>query len=239
MMRIGELAKRTGVSVRTLHHYDAIGLLVPSHRSESGHRLYGRDEMIRLQQILSLRQMGLPLEEIASLLGGPATTAPRILAMHIDRLRRQITAQQELCTRLEALASRFTAAEGPSVDELIETMETITMYEEMYGKYFTPEQLETLRQRREQLGDAHLREVEQEWPRLIAEVQELKSKGTDPKDPRMQQLAKRWMELIAEFTGGDPAIAQSVANLYRGEPKFEAQMGLDGSLFAYVKQALQ
>ncbi|MEA2488332.1 MAG: hypothetical protein QOH21_124, partial [Acidobacteriota bacterium] len=56
--KIGELAKRTGVSVRTLHHYDEIGLLTPSHRTESGHRLYGREEVIRLQQIVSLRQVG-------------------------------------------------------------------------------------------------------------------------------------------------------------------------------------
>src|SRR5687768_16281487 len=68
MIRIGELAKRTGISIRTLHHYDDVGLLSPPHRTVSGHRLYGREEIVRLQQILSLRQSGLSLDEIGELL---------------------------------------------------------------------------------------------------------------------------------------------------------------------------
>jgi MerR family transcriptional regulator, thiopeptide resistance regulator len=68
--KIGELAKRTGVSIRTLHHYDDIGLLSPSHRTESGHRVYGREEVVRLQQILSLRQNGFSLEQIRDALNG-------------------------------------------------------------------------------------------------------------------------------------------------------------------------
>src|SRR5436853_6916 len=58
MWKVGQLAKRTGISVRTLHHYDQIGLLTPSHRTESGHRLYDRDDVVRLQQIVMLRQRG-------------------------------------------------------------------------------------------------------------------------------------------------------------------------------------
>ncbi|HKO00391.1 MAG TPA: MerR family transcriptional regulator, partial [Thermoanaerobaculia bacterium] len=68
LFKVGELAKRTGMSVRTLHHYDAIGLLQPSRRSESGHRLYDRDDVARLQQIKSLRQLGFALDEIRELL---------------------------------------------------------------------------------------------------------------------------------------------------------------------------
>ena len=63
-MKVGELAKRTGVSVRTLHYYDEIGLLSPSHRSEAGYRLYSAEDIARLQQIKSLRQLGFRLEEI-------------------------------------------------------------------------------------------------------------------------------------------------------------------------------
>ena len=63
-MKVGDLAKQTGVSVRTLHYYDEIGLLSPSGRTETGYRLYAKDDIIRLQQIVSLREIGLSLDEI-------------------------------------------------------------------------------------------------------------------------------------------------------------------------------
>src|SRR4051812_4830938 len=68
--RIGELAKVAGVTVRTLHHYDELGLLVPSERTVAGHRLYDAGDVERLYRLLALRNLGLPLEEIGVLLDG-------------------------------------------------------------------------------------------------------------------------------------------------------------------------
>ena len=229
--KIGELATRTGVSIRTLHHYDEIGLLSPSHRTESGHRLYGREEVVRLQQILSLRQTGFSLEEIRGMLARRQSGAQQIIERHIARMRQQIAAQEDLCARLEAIAARYDSA---TAEEFIQAIEVMTMFE----KYYTKEQLETLRQRADALGAEHIKEVEQEWQRLIAEVRAEMQKGTDPKDPRMQALARRWMELVHEFTGGDPGITQSLQNLYKGEPEFAAQQSLDSEVFSYVRKAL-
>ena len=75
-----ELAKRTGLTVRTLHHYDSIGLLRPSGRSESGYRLYDRDDVARLHGIQALRGMGVPLAEVARLLEGGADAMQALLA---------------------------------------------------------------------------------------------------------------------------------------------------------------
>ena len=229
--KIGELAKRTGVSIRALHHYDEIGLLVPSRRTESGHRLYGRDEVVRLQQVLSLRQMGFSLGDIREMLAHRPSDARRVIELHIARLRDQIATQQDLCARLEAIAAHYPSA---SAEEFIQAIEVMTMFE----KYYTKEQLETLQQRAATIGDARIREVEQEWPKLIAEVRAEMQRGTDPKDPRMQALAKRWMDLVQEFTGGDPGITQSLKNLYAGEPGVAAERGLDSEIFAFVKKAL-
>lgn len=63
-LKVGDLTKQTGVSVQALHYYDEIGLLSPPHRTEAGYRLYGEDDIIRLQQIVSLRQIGFSLEQI-------------------------------------------------------------------------------------------------------------------------------------------------------------------------------
>ena len=180
-MKVGELAKRTGISVRTLHHYDEIGLVSPSHRTESGHRLYGREEIVRLQQVLSLRQLGFPLEEIRDVLARRDFDAQRLVLDHIARLKRQIAAQQELCARLEAVAAHY---ESASADEFIQAIEVMTMFD----KYYTKDQLDTLAKRGEMLGPEKMREVQEEWPRLIASVREEMQRGTDPKDPG----CRRW-----------------------------------------------
>ena len=70
-MKVGELARKTGVSVRTLHYYNEIGLLSPSLRTEAGHRLYAAGDIVRLQQVRSLRQPGFSLEEIRGRLEHP------------------------------------------------------------------------------------------------------------------------------------------------------------------------
>ena len=77
--RVGELARLAHVSVRTLHHYDAIGLLRPSGRSESGYRLYAGADLERLQQVLFYRELGFPLAEIRCVMSDPAFDRPTAL----------------------------------------------------------------------------------------------------------------------------------------------------------------
>ncbi len=87
----------------------------------------------------------------------------------------------------------------------------------MYERYYTPEQLQQLEERRRELGEDRIREVEAEWPRLMAEVQAELDRGTDPCDARVQALAARWKGLVEEFTGGNEGIRQSLGNLYQNE----------------------
>lgn len=207
--KVGELARSTGLTVRTLHHYDQVGLLSPSHRTASGHRLYGPEDVARLQQIRSLRELGFSLDEVREFLERPDASPRRVVRMHVERLREQIAMQRRLCERLEAIADSLDRAEEVSAADLLRTMEMMSMYE----KYYTPEQLEELKQRRETVGEDRIREVEAEWPRLTAEVRAEMQNGTDPADPRVQELARRWMGLVREFTGGDPEIARAAKRL--------------------------
>ena len=211
--KVGELARQTGMTVRTLHHYDEIGLLSPSHRTAAGHRLYVEDDIARLQQIASLRNLGFPLDDIRDVLNQRRMSPLQIVKLHADRMREQVRTQQRLVERLDALAEGLRQAEQPSADQLIATIEEITMFE----KYYTQEQMDYLAQRREQVGEARIKEVEAEWPALMAEVQAELDRGTDPCDPRVQELARRWKGLIEEFTGGDAGIRQSLGNLYQNE----------------------
>lgn len=231
--KVGELAKVTQLTIRTLHHYDEIGLLSPSCRTDSGHRVYGEDDIVRLQQILSLRQLGFSLEEIKSCLKQKDFSPLKVIQMHLESLNKEIEDQQRLRDRLSSLERALKSTEKVSVDEFLKTIEVIAMYE----KYFTKEQLEELANRKKALGEEHLQKVQEEWPKLIANVRREMEKGTDPADPVMQKLAKRWEELIREFTGGNPEIRAAVANMYRGEPQVQSQFGLDPSIAQYVSKA--
>ena len=151
-LKVGDLARRTGLTVRTLHHYDAIGLLKPSLHTEAGYRLYTRADVARLQQVLSLRQLGFSLEEVRACLDRPDFSPLEVIRLHVARLREQIELQRKLCERLETLAVYLRAAGEVSADEFLGTIEEMTMMEAMAEKYFTPEQLQVIKQRREQAG---------------------------------------------------------------------------------------
>ena len=90
LMKIGELAKQTGLSIRTLHYYDEIELLSPSHRTDVGHRFYSDQDIIRLQQILSLRQLGFSLSEIRECLQSPDYALLQVINLHCARIREQM-----------------------------------------------------------------------------------------------------------------------------------------------------
>jgi DNA-binding transcriptional MerR regulator len=233
--KVGELARRTGVSVRALHHYDEIGLLSPSHRSEAGYRLYTEIDVARLQQIRSLRALGFSLEEARDFLKRPEVTPDRVLQLHIAHLKEQIAAQQSLADRLEQVARRWRSDEKVPTEEFLQIIEVTNMT----TKYYTPEQMEQLKQRREMLGEDHIRQAEAEWPELIAKVQAEMDRGTDPADERVQQLARRWMELVREFTGGNPGIEKSMGNMWKEETNVH---GFDTAnmrkLMGYVGQAM-
>jgi DNA-binding transcriptional MerR regulator len=232
--KVGELARRTGLTVRTLHHYDQVGLLRPSRRTPAGHRLYGEADVARLQQIQSLRRLGFGLDEVRDALDRPELSPLRVVQLHLERVRGEIRLRQRLCERLEAIAARLGTAEGVSAEEFIQTIEAMTMFE----KYYTPEQLEELSQRREQLGEDRMREVQDEWPKLMDEVRAEMERGTDPADERVQALARRWAGLVREFTGGNPGIERSLGNLYQNESTVHG-MDVAGMrpLMEYVQRA--
>ncbi|HLQ36687.1 MAG TPA: MerR family transcriptional regulator [Planctomycetota bacterium] len=233
-LKVGELARRSGVSVRTLHYYHEIGLLSPKQRSTAGHRCYTEADVVRLLRIRSLQQMGFSLDEVGACLLRKDFSPERVLALHLERLRSQIAHSQRLCQRLESLLARMRGEAAVSVGEFLETIEAITMFE----KYYTQEQLQKLSDRRTQLGEDSIRAVEAEWPQLVLAVRAEMDKGTDPKAPAVQQLAARWKQLLALFTGGDDGIRQSAAKLMTQEPQARARFGLDAGLCEYVRRAL-
>lgn len=237
--KVGALAARTGLTVRTLHHYDAIGLLSPSGRTESlhgsGHRLYTATDVARLHQILCLKQLGFSLEQMKEYMTRADYDPREVVRLHLANVRQQATELAQLGDRLELLAAALDAADTVSPDTFLETIEVMTMIE----KYYTPEQLVQLKARKEKVGNARIKEVETEWPQLMAEVQAAMSAGTDPADPKVQELAKRWVGLVNEFTGDDPSIFKSLSSMYASEDNVR---GMDVKamrpMMEYVQKAM-
>ncbi len=237
-LKVGELAKQTGLSIRTLHYYDEIGLLSPSRRTESGHRLYVAGDVARLQQVKSLQYLGFSLEEIRETLDRPDFSARRVIELHLSRLREQIELQQKLRERLEKIAARLSPAEEVSAEEFVQTMEVIRMSERL-EKYYTPEQLEELEERKRAIGEERIQQVEAEWPELMEQVRAEMDAGTDPSDERVQRLAKRWMELVWEFTGGNPEIGRSVRNVWQQEETIHGvDTGSMREMMEYISRAM-
>lgn len=104
-LKVGELARRTGLTVRALHHYDSIGLLRPSARSDSGYRLYNQNDVARLHVIQALRRMGLALADVAKLLDGGEVTLPALLGRQIGMLDQEIAQAHALRERLGTMRS--------------------------------------------------------------------------------------------------------------------------------------
>jgi MerR family transcriptional regulator, thiopeptide resistance regulator len=237
-LKVGELAKRTGLTVRTLHHYDEIALLRPSLHTESGHRLYTMGDLARLQQIVSLRQLGFSLDQVRDCLKRPDFSPLEVIVMHAARLREQVELQQRLCERLEAIAAHLRKAGDVSADDFLKTIEGMTMIE----SYYTPEQMEYLNKRRDQVGDDRIQQVQKEWPELIAQVRAEMQKGTAPTDPAVLELARRWTGLINEFTGGNQGIERSVGRLWKEQgDNLIARYGAEydsRDVFEYIGQAI-
>jgi MerR family transcriptional regulator, thiopeptide resistance regulator len=231
--KVGELAAATGVTVRTLHHFDEIGLLRPAVRSPVGHRLYTEDDVRRLSRILALRDLEIPLGEIAGLLVGDAGALERLVRDRLDEVERHFESRQRLRRRLVALLAAARDAAEPSIDELIEAMEAM-----MQASYFTPDQLARLRERHREAGAGGFARWQQEWTAIVAELRGHLDRGADVAEPAVQETARRWAALMAHMTGGDPEILSAMyASLDGKGPEAATRGVVTADVWEYVKRA--
>jgi DNA-binding transcriptional MerR regulator len=232
---VGHLAQATGLTVRTLHHWDEIGLLRPAERSGAGHRRYSPEDVQRLYRILALRRLGRSLEDVSAALAAEGPDLRAAVETHLARVEAQLATQRELRRRLRGILDAFDRLGGPSTDQIIDAIEVMTMSE----RYYTSEQREQLAARADALGEERLREYEREWGELIAAFERERAAVTDPTDPRLRPLAEKWRELIQAFTGGDAGIHASLNRMYEEEGVERASRGaVSPELWEYARRAL-
>jgi DNA-binding transcriptional MerR regulator len=216
-----EFAKRAGVTIRALHHYDRLGLLKPSGRTGAGYRVYSDRDFARLEQIVALKFIGFPLSQIGEILHRKDTDPSaalrqqrEILAEKRDHLDRAVQAIE----RAEEIVSSGGKPDWEPFRKVIEVIQMQTRKDWM-KKYYTEEQLASLRQRWSPEVQA---ESLRGWDALAKDTEAAIASGTDPASETGLQLAERRQELLALFTGGDPGIEQNLQKLYADKANWPA-----------------
>jgi DNA-binding transcriptional MerR regulator len=227
LLRVGELAKRCGLTVRTLHYYDEIGLLAPSARSDAGYRLYNRGDIARLHQVQALRRLGVSLGEIGALLTRPELSLASVIEQQLRMLDEQIAQSVRLRDRLSTLRAQFMAGEEPELAEWLTTMELMNMYD----KYFTQEELKQLPFY--QADTARRRQ----WSALVEQVAALMAGAAPAGSEQAQALAVRWMNMVEQDTLVDPALFAKLRAMHDNEPGMQEQTGISPDMIGYVMRA--
>lgn len=225
LLKVGELARRSGLTVRTLHHYDEIGLLRPSGRSEGGYRLYDAADMARLHAIQALRALNLPLEDIARALEADGNL-PGIVERQLGALEAQIRQATELRDRLRLVQAKFAAGAEPEAEDWLAMLQLMNTT----ARYFSAEELEQI--------FGNWAEVEPQWQVLVDEIRVAMDAGRPSDDGEVQRLAQRWMNLMHDWMGGDFDRMLRWGEMYLAEPSMHGRGGMDIAVVRYIEQAV-
>ncbi len=240
---VGELARLAGVSVRTLHHYDEVGLLRPSGRSAAGYRVYGDDDLARLQHILGYRELGFALDAIAGILDDPELDP-------VDHLRRQHALVMDRIGRLQQqLAAIEKTLEARQMGIQLNPEEMF----EVFGE-FDPAEHEAETQERWGDTDAYRESRRRtssysktDWLRIKAESEEVVARllramqeGLAPTSTEAMDAAEAHRASISRwFYECDYAIHRGLADMYVADPRFTAHYDDQApGLAAYVHDAV-
>jgi len=226
LYRVQAFADLAGVTVRTLHHYDRLALLKPK-RTRAGYRLYASPDLERLEQIVALKFLGLPLKQIKTVLDRDSRSLS-------DVLRAQRRALEEKKRRIDRAIGAIAAAEraihpGQPADasllrEIISAIEKSDHHEEM-RKYYSDEAWGELTRRRETMTEqarAAAMDGTRRWLALYADI--TSALDADPAGPVAQALLNRWQALIDEFTGGHAAVKDGLGRAWLDRANWSPEM---------------
>ena len=239
---VGQVADVFGVTVRTLHHYDEIGLLVPSERSRAGYRLYTAEDLTRLQQVVVYRRLEMPLDEIATLLEGGEDAA--------DHLRRQ---RSTVMQRLGELTELVAAIDRALEREMSEQPATTEDLKELFGDGFEDEyqqeaqerwgETDAWKQSRSRTG----RYTKADWAEVKAEADAVNaafvaalSSGEPATSERAMDAAEQHrLHIHDRFYDLDHTFHRGLADMYVADPRFtKTYEDIAPGLAAYVRDAI-
>ena len=243
--KINELARMANVTVRTLHHYDRIGLLSPGGYTEGGFRLYGRPELLRLQQILFYRELDVPLKQIRSLLDDPDVDPIEILKNQHRLLTARGERLMDLLNTLERTIEHLEDNTMPLKDEdlykgmskeEIEAIKTEVDEKTRKGEY-DPRLVEQSRQRVGKMSKQQFADIGTEADDINRELAALMDRAVS--DPEVQALIERHHAWIENFYDCDATVYRGLAEMYLADERFKANYEkVAPGLAAYLSEAM-
>lgn len=242
---IVEVARHAGITSRTLRHYDDLGLVVPAYVGTNGYRHYERPQLLRLQEVLVLRELGLPLDAIARVLDG---TGDRVAVLHAHRL--------ELLAESERLA-RLAATVGRTIEEIQAGGATTMRPEELFDGFDAEKQQAYEAELVDRYGPRAQERIDESWRRVggmstdqaaqvqadlaerDAEYAALLDAGVPADDPRTQAVTARHYAWVDQFWTPDAEAFAGLGDLYVDHPDFRARYdAIRPGLAEYVRDAM-
>jgi len=226
---IREFAELTHVTVRTLHYYDQIGLLEPSFERPNGYRVYTDADLLKLQQIVTLKFMGFSLEEIRRLLESKGYEAAKALRGQAAAVKDEIARLREASRAIDQVLARLEKDGRIHKQKLIKIMEVIQMGEDVkkawHEKFLSEADLKKFEEIGKKYTPETMKDYQDRWAALIDEVK--RNIGLDPASAKAQDLGKRWTDLFNEAYGGHPELKPKIAEAYRSGaiPKEDNMIG--------------
>ena len=221
---VGELSRISGVTVRTLHHYDEIGLLRPSGRTASGYRLYDDDDVLRLQEILVLRELEIPLDDIAAALADTANRAVLLrrhraaLAAKRGKLDAMLAAVDHALVALEKGKPTMTSEDFKNLFDGFDPAEYEQEAEQRWGN--TPAYQESQR-RVKSYGKPEWEALGKEAAAINDRLVALMREGAPPTDPRVQAaVADHRGHITKWFYDCSRDMHRALGEMYIADPRF-------------------
>jgi DNA-binding transcriptional MerR regulator len=227
LLSVGEVARRSGITVRALHHYDAIGLLKPSVRSAAGYRCYDRANLERLHRIQALRRSGMSLADIGNLLSGVEVPLAEVIDRQITQIDQEVALAIRLREHLIKLRASINTGQPPDLAAWLDTLELMSMYETHFSK--------------EELKQLPLHEnpaAALEWSALVKALKSVMDRGGLPADPEAQQLAIKWIRILERDTDGNADFFARLDQISRDSPEIREATGITEDMRAFVKEAI-
>jgi DNA-binding transcriptional MerR regulator len=244
---IKKLAKMAGVSVRTLHHYDHINLLVPSVRTGAGYRLYGEEELIRLQQILFYKELGLSLQEIGNILDEEGFDTVKALELHRAALEERQNRIAVLLTTIDKTIKKLQGANTMLKDEeLYEgfAKEDAAQYRKEAIDRYGEDAILRSEKKLKNLSKEEWEQVKQVGADILAKLQGLMNEP--PESNAVQEEIKRHYEYVVFMWGrdnDDPSLPEAyagLAQLYLDDERYTMQNGNPNREFAvFLNKAMK
>ena len=203
-MTVGEVAKKMGVTVRTLQYYDKEGLLSPSAESEGGRRLYTDKDLVTLHQIISLKSLGFSLDDIKGRLISLETPADiaNALTEQADDIRQKIEQLQASLSAIEQLKAEVLQMQTVNFKKYADIIVNLQMENDSYYliKRFDDDTLDHIRSQFDKESGLDFMD---RFNRLSDEIIQLQKENVPPESEKCQQVVKEYWGLIMEFTNGD------------------------------------